>query len=215
MRVSIGQVTSSNVSIRKREFSMLDDVYKVYAVRYGRHEQRSSANYMGGIAMTFRSPLITTFGRLVGPHATLLVDTGFDEKRGLKRKRAITKPVAAGLKAIGIASESVKPAVISHMHYDHAGNHHLFPNAQYHLQECEMNYVTGRCMCHSKLRLTSTDFCNKIDSKRTSAFVHWTDSAKGVNRSAQCSGNRPLTAGPQGSIALRWEGFALRFRRVG
>jgi hypothetical protein len=65
---------------------MLDDVYKVYAVRYGRHEQRSSANYMGGIAMTFRSPLITTFGRLVGPHATLLVDTGFDEKRGLKKK---------------------------------------------------------------------------------------------------------------------------------
>ena len=34
------------------------------------------------------------------------------------------------------------------MHYDHFGNYDLFPHARYHLQDCEMAYATGRCMCH-------------------------------------------------------------------
>jgi len=36
--------------------------------------------------------------------------------------------------------------VISHMHYDHAGNHELFPRARYHVQDAEIAYCTGRCM---------------------------------------------------------------------
>ena len=33
------------------------------------------------------------------------------------------------------------------MHYDHAGNEKLFPNALYHLQDNEMAFCTGRHMC--------------------------------------------------------------------
>ena len=46
----------------------------------------------------------------------------------------------------------VTDVIITHMHYDHAGNHGLFPNARYHLQDREMAYCTGRCMCHAGLR---------------------------------------------------------------
>ena len=38
------------------------------------------------------------------------------------------------------------------MHYDHAGNNDLFPNATFHLQDREMAFCTGRCMCHRDLR---------------------------------------------------------------
>jgi glyoxylase-like metal-dependent hydrolase (beta-lactamase superfamily II) len=38
------------------------------------------------------------------------------------------------------------------MHYDHTGNNDLFPNATYHLQDREMAFCTGRCMCHPNLR---------------------------------------------------------------
>ncbi len=38
------------------------------------------------------------------------------------------------------------------MHYDHVGNHTLFPNARYHLQDKEMIYATGRYMCHPAMR---------------------------------------------------------------
>jgi glyoxylase-like metal-dependent hydrolase (beta-lactamase superfamily II) len=39
------------------------------------------------------------------------------------------------------------------MHWDHAGNYDLFPNARYHIQDAEMAYATGRCMCHRTLRM--------------------------------------------------------------
>jgi glyoxylase-like metal-dependent hydrolase (beta-lactamase superfamily II) len=42
--------------------------------------------------------------------------------------------------------------VITHMHYDHAGNLPLFAKARFHLQDKEMEYVTGRCMCHDLMR---------------------------------------------------------------
>ncbi len=42
--------------------------------------------------------------------------------------------------------------IVSHLHYDHCGNYDLFPRARYHLQDREMEYATGRCMCHGQLR---------------------------------------------------------------
>ena len=71
---------------------------------------------------------------------------------GKKRQREMIKPVRDGLAALGIASESVKSVIISHLHYDHCGNYDLFPQARYHLQDREMAYATGRCMCHQALR---------------------------------------------------------------
>jgi glyoxylase-like metal-dependent hydrolase (beta-lactamase superfamily II) len=53
-----------------------------------------------------------------------------------------------GLKAIGIDPATVGEVIISHMHYDHAGNIPLFPNARFHIQDAEMEFVTGRSMCH-------------------------------------------------------------------
>src|SRR5580700_4440032 len=44
--------------------------------------------------------------------------------------------------------------IVSHLHYDHCGNYDLFLNARYHLQDREMAYATGRCMCHTALRAT-------------------------------------------------------------
>src|SRR6202041_4143659 len=48
---------------------------------------------------------------------------------------------------------SVKTVIVSHLHYDHCGNYDLFPNARYHLQDREMAYAPGRCMCHQALRM--------------------------------------------------------------
>ena len=35
---------------------------------------------------------------------------------------------------------------------DHAGNLELFPNARFHLQDAEMEFVTGRAMTHAAMR---------------------------------------------------------------
>ena len=40
--------------------------------------------------------------------------------------------------------------MLTHLHYDHAGNLDKLPRA--HVQDGEMDYATGRCMCHAPLR---------------------------------------------------------------
>jgi glyoxylase-like metal-dependent hydrolase (beta-lactamase superfamily II) len=129
-----------------------DDLHEVYAIRYGHHPRRSPENFIGGDPHDMLQPLDYFVWAIVGAKGTIIVDTGFDEAMARRRQREITKPVRDGLAALGVAADSVGSVIISHMHYDHCGNHELFPNARYHLQDREMAFVTGRCMCHATLR---------------------------------------------------------------
>jgi len=131
---------------------MADDVYEIYAIHYGHHERKSSENFIGGDPHDVFQPLDYFVWAIVGTHGTFIVDSGFDETMARKRARLITHPVGEGLKAIGIDPETVQNVIVTHLHYDHAGNYELFPRARYHLQDVEMGYATGRCMCHAMLR---------------------------------------------------------------
>src|SRR6266581_4228262 len=86
------------------------------------------------------------------PGRTFVIDTGFDEPMARKRGRTFLKSPGEGLKAIGIDPAKVPDVIITHMHYDHCGNHDLFPNARYHVQDREMQFCTGRQMSHSFMR---------------------------------------------------------------
>ena len=70
----------------------------------------------------------------------------FDEAAAKERGRTIIKPVGEGLMALGIRPDKVEHVIATHMHWDHAGNYDLFPNARYHIQDAEMAYATGRYM---------------------------------------------------------------------
>jgi glyoxylase-like metal-dependent hydrolase (beta-lactamase superfamily II) len=129
------------------------DEYEVFAVHYGHHDRPASDNYIGGDAHDVLQPLDYFVWAIVGAGGTYVVDTGFDEAMGKKRKRTLVRPVADGLKAIGVQPDKVEDVIVSHLHYDHTGNYDVFPNAKYHLQDAEMAYATGRCMCHSFLRM--------------------------------------------------------------
>ena len=87
-----------------------------------------------------------------GEAGVFVVDTGFDAVVARRRGREITAPVEDGLAALGVDPTAVADVIVTHMHYDHAGNHALFPGARYHLQDAEMAFCTGRCMCHEALR---------------------------------------------------------------
>lgn len=127
-------------------------MYEVYAVRYGTHERRSSHNFLGGDTHDVPMPLDFYVWAIKGGGKTFIFDTGFDPAVGQRRQRTYLCDPGEGLKAIGIEPHEVEDVVISHMHYDHAGNHGLFPRARFHLQDKEMAYCTGRCMCHAAMR---------------------------------------------------------------
>jgi glyoxylase-like metal-dependent hydrolase (beta-lactamase superfamily II) len=127
-------------------------VYEIYAIRYGHLDRTATHNFLGGDAHDGPMPLDYYVWAVVGAERTFLLDTGFDAATGAARGRKLVRPVAAGLGAIGIDAATVRDVIVSHMHYDHAGNHELFPQARYHLQDEEMAYCTGRSMCHTVIR---------------------------------------------------------------
>ena len=127
------------------------DTYRVYAIKYAHHERMSSANFIGGDSHDTPMPLDYFVWAVVGKERTYLVDSGFDQAMADKRGRQITRPVEEGLRALDIDPASVQDVIVTHMHYDHAGNRDLFPAACYHIQDREMAYCTGRCMCHTAM----------------------------------------------------------------
>ncbi len=126
--------------------------YEVYAIRYAHHDRPASANFIGGDPHDGPMPLDYYIWAIVGGGKIYVLDTGFDAAMARKRNREHLRSPGDGLKAIGIDPHKVDDVIISHMHYDHCGNSDLFPNARYHIQDKEMQYCTGRCMCHAAIR---------------------------------------------------------------
>src|SRR5262249_30485538 len=80
---------------------------------------------------------------------TVVIDTGFDAAAAERRERQLLCHPREGLHRLGIDCTRVRHVIITHLHYAHAGNLQLFPQARFHLQEREMAFATGRHMAHS------------------------------------------------------------------
>lgn len=126
--------------------------YEVYALRYARHERTARHNFLAGDEHDGPMPLDYFVWVVRNGERTIVVDTGFDEAAAEARGRQLITPVAQALAALGVEPAAIEDVIITHMHYDHAGNAGLFPRARYHLQDAEMRYCTGRCMTHAPLR---------------------------------------------------------------
>lgn len=127
-------------------------VYDLYAIKYAELPRKEFGNFVDADAHeTSDMPLNYYVWAIVGEDRVFVVDTGFDRAVGDKRGRTIVKPVEEGLEAIGIRHQDVRDVIVTHMHYDHCGNPALFENATFHLQDAEMEYVTGRSMCHHQI----------------------------------------------------------------
>ena len=126
--------------------------YEVYAIKYASVERPRQSNFLapaGGdpaavMALDFFVWLVRGHGQL------LLVDTGFSQVSALARQRRFLLSPAESLQRLGLQPGDIPHIAITHLHYDHAGNVHLFPNARIWLQQREMAYATGQCMCDAK-----------------------------------------------------------------
>ena len=125
--------------------------YEIFAIKYGDHQRRAAENFLGGDPHDAPMPLDYFVWAVRNGKRTWIVDTGFSAEVGKQRGRNVLRCPSEGLKAIDIDPHAVEDVIITHMHYDHCGNHGLFPRARFHVQDKEMGYATGRCMCHAML----------------------------------------------------------------
>jgi glyoxylase-like metal-dependent hydrolase (beta-lactamase superfamily II) len=121
--------------------------YEVVIVKYGtRTTMRSDVflNYHlyhepdGPIGMDY------FFWVLRNDLRTIVVDTGFSPEGGASRGRTQVAPVPSLLRALGVDPEAVVTVVLTHAHYDHAGNLGLFPQSPVVVAESEVDFWESR-----------------------------------------------------------------------
>jgi len=127
------------------------DEYEVFAIKYATREARRPDHFVGGdphdapMAMDYFVWVVRNAQR------TIVVDTGFDADMAEKRKRVLLRKPREALRLLDVDAAEVRDVVITHLHYDHVGTFDQFPKARFHLQDAEMEFATGRHMCHDYL----------------------------------------------------------------
>jgi glyoxylase-like metal-dependent hydrolase (beta-lactamase superfamily II) len=121
--------------------------YEVFAVKFGSWpERRRYNNFIMADPHDGPGQLDFYVWACVNERRTVVVDLGFDRKEAEARGRKIDRLPHEGLAMLGIDPAKVEHVVISHMHWDHVGTQDVFPNALFHIQDLEMEFVTGRLM---------------------------------------------------------------------
>jgi glyoxylase-like metal-dependent hydrolase (beta-lactamase superfamily II) len=120
--------------------------YEIYAIRYGTREARRAEHFIGGDPHDAPMPMDYFTWVVRGPNHVFVVDTGFDAEIGARRGRQFLRCPVESLALLDLDPAKIAEIVLTHLHYDHVGNAHKFPNARFHLQDREMRFVTGRHM---------------------------------------------------------------------
>jgi N-acyl homoserine lactone hydrolase len=93
-----------------------------------------------------------------GAQSRIIVDTSFKSAQEssrlhapLKVERLPQQEPANALAAIGVKPETIEVVVMTHLHWDHCQNHHLFPNAKFVVQREELRYAIAPLPFHAAI----------------------------------------------------------------
>lgn len=132
--------------------SQSTETYEIYAIRYAHMPRKRRDNFIGGDPHDAPMPMDFFVWLLKSPTRRILIDTGFNAQTAAARQRDLLRCPIEALADLGVRPEEVTDVIITHLHYDHAGNLDKLPRARFHIQDAEVEYATGRCMCHDVLR---------------------------------------------------------------
>jgi glyoxylase-like metal-dependent hydrolase (beta-lactamase superfamily II) len=129
------------------------ELYDLHAIKYGELTARKRSDvFVGGDPHDGRIDMDYFVWVAIGEDRVCVVDTGFGLEVAAQRGRRYVQSPAESLSILGVDAERVEDVVITHMHFDHAGNFELFPKARFHVQDRELEFVTGRQMTHAFMR---------------------------------------------------------------
>jgi glyoxylase-like metal-dependent hydrolase (beta-lactamase superfamily II) len=138
--------------------------WEAYAMRYATVNRRRQENFIAYDAHDEAMHIDYFVWFLKSGDETILVDTGFNAEAATQRGRTHLRCPIASLRAAGVTLDDIRETVITHAHYDHAGNTKLLKRTRFHLQEREMVFATGKEMRHPYCRhaYDAQDVCELI-----------------------------------------------------
>ena len=129
--------------------------YELYAIRYATNGARlARENFISPWTDPHDAPMPMDFfvWLAVGGGRTILIDSGGDEQTVKRRGHQFVACPFDSLSSLGIDASDIGDVVISHLHWDHAGNFGKAPKAVFHAQPAEIAHATGPCMCQPFMR---------------------------------------------------------------
>lgn len=127
--------------------NQLDDHYQVTIVKYGTRSTVRSDVYLNyqlyheadaPIGMDYFFWIIRNSQR------TVVVDTGFSRRGGEIRARVLLRDVPELFRELGVDPAESPDVILTHAHYDHAGNLDFFPTSQVIMAEPEFAFWSSR-----------------------------------------------------------------------
>jgi glyoxylase-like metal-dependent hydrolase (beta-lactamase superfamily II) len=122
--------------------------YELYAIRYATRDALRSQHFMGGDAHDGPMAMDYFIWVAVSEARVFVIDIGFSPEAAQKRRRTFLCDPIESLRLLGVDPAAVKDVILTHLHYDHAGNFNALPAAQFHIQEPEIHFATGRHIRH-------------------------------------------------------------------
>jgi len=117
--------------------------WSIWAFQYAQSDM--PRDFFGGTLINsntgrVRNPMVYSliYGGELGDERPILVDTGMkgDWSPSGKKYKNVESPEVI-LNKIGVRPEEIEDVILTHLHFDHAGNLDQFPNARFYVQTCE------------------------------------------------------------------------------
>src|ERR1700720_2414268 len=118
------QQTPAQQTPAQQEMEPMGNAYEIYAIRYATMTPRTPhLNYLVPDPHETTAQDLDYFVWLVrGCGHDILIDTGFNAAEAKARNRTLTLNPVEALARFGVAAHDLRDVVVTHLHYDHAGN---------------------------------------------------------------------------------------------
>jgi glyoxylase-like metal-dependent hydrolase (beta-lactamase superfamily II) len=126
--------------------------YELFALRYATRSGRRPEFFLGGDPHDVPMSIDYFVWLAKSAEHVCLIDTGFNHAMAGKRRRDFLRDPIDSLSLLGVEPNQIDDVILTHFHYDHAGNFDRFPTARFHVQDREMAFATGRHMEHKVFR---------------------------------------------------------------
>ncbi|MES1979790.1 MAG: N-acyl homoserine lactonase family protein [Pseudomonadota bacterium] len=130
-----------------------EECFDLYAIKYASLRTTRSHTFLGGVSDDGPLDMAYYVWVAVSAKKTVLIDTGFSRETALRRGRTWERCPIDSLQLLGVSAGDVDDLIVTHLHYDHAGNIQKIPNAKIHVQQKEMQFATSRYMCIKHISL--------------------------------------------------------------
>jgi glyoxylase-like metal-dependent hydrolase (beta-lactamase superfamily II) len=114
---------------------------------------KSEFTYMRNFGVKLEVPCIIWY--IQGADKKIMVDTGpcdpdWSNRYHFPMIRSKEQVPLNAMKKVGLDPKEIDIVILSHLHWDHAFNNHLFPNAIFYVQKEELKYAIAPLPVHMK-----------------------------------------------------------------